>query len=113
MESIMGRPELGTKCTCAGCGQRFYDLNRSPILCPKCGVEQPPEKPRVVRPPRSSFGTRRPYRQDPVFAAEEAEPAATSDVEDPEAEDTDAVPEPDEEVDDEVEIDPGLAKISD
>jgi uncharacterized protein (TIGR02300 family) len=106
----MGKLELGTKCTCTGCGQRFYDLNRSPGVCPKCGVEQPPEKPRVLRPPRSSFGTRRPYRQDPVFAAEEAEPAVVSEVEEVEAEDGDAVPEPDDEVDDDVEIVPGITK---
>lgn len=98
----MDRPELGTKCTCAGCGQRFYDLNRAPGMCPKCGVEQPPEKPRVIRPARSSFGTRRPYRQDPVFAAEEAEPAVVADVDDPEADDGEAVPEVDEDIDDDV-----------
>ena len=24
---------------CLACGMRFYDLNRSPILCPGCGAE--------------------------------------------------------------------------
>jgi uncharacterized protein (TIGR02300 family) len=27
----------GTKRTCQNCGARFYDLNKSPIKCPKCG----------------------------------------------------------------------------
>jgi uncharacterized protein (TIGR02300 family) len=27
----------GTKRTCQSCGARFYDLNKSPIKCPKCG----------------------------------------------------------------------------
>lgn len=36
----MARPELGKKHTCAGCGAKFYDLNKSPAICPKCGEEQ-------------------------------------------------------------------------
>ncbi len=28
--------ELGTKRTCPSCGNRFYDLNKDPITCPKC-----------------------------------------------------------------------------
>lgn len=32
----MAKPELGTKRLCAGCGAKFYDLNKSPIICPKC-----------------------------------------------------------------------------
>ena len=34
----MAKPELGTKRLCAGCGAKFYDLNKDPIHCPKCGV---------------------------------------------------------------------------
>ena len=28
--------ELGTKRTCPSCAARFYDLNKNPIVCPKC-----------------------------------------------------------------------------
>jgi uncharacterized protein (TIGR02300 family) len=28
--------ELGTKRHCSGCGAKFYDLNKDPIVCPKC-----------------------------------------------------------------------------
>jgi uncharacterized protein (TIGR02300 family) len=28
--------ELGTKRTCPSCGARFYDLQKTPIVCPKC-----------------------------------------------------------------------------
>ncbi len=28
--------ELGTKRTCPSCAARFYDLNNTPISCPKC-----------------------------------------------------------------------------
>ncbi|MBO0734643.1 MAG: TIGR02300 family protein [Methylocapsa sp.] len=34
----MARPELGSKHLCENCGARFFDLNRSPIACPKCGT---------------------------------------------------------------------------
>src|SRR4029077_19367963 len=29
---------LGTKRLCAGCGAKYYDLNKDPITCPKCGT---------------------------------------------------------------------------
>lgn len=32
----MAKPDLGTKRLCSGCGAKFYDLNRTPIVCPKC-----------------------------------------------------------------------------
>lgn len=32
----MARPELGNKHSCTSCGAKFYDLNRSPFVCPKC-----------------------------------------------------------------------------
>ncbi len=35
----MAKPEWGTKRTCLSCGAKFYDLLRSPILCPACGAE--------------------------------------------------------------------------
>ena len=34
----MSRPELGTKRTCPNCGAKYYDLNRDPIVCPRCGT---------------------------------------------------------------------------
>ena len=34
----MAKPELGMKRQCLSCGAKFYDLNRDPILCPKCGA---------------------------------------------------------------------------
>ncbi len=33
----MAKPEWGTKRTCQKCEARFYDLKRTPIVCPKCG----------------------------------------------------------------------------
>jgi uncharacterized protein (TIGR02300 family) len=36
--STVVKAELGTKRTCPSCGTKFYDLLKSPIICPKCGV---------------------------------------------------------------------------
>jgi uncharacterized protein (TIGR02300 family) len=47
----MVKPELGSKRVCVQCGARFYDLMKQPAICPKCGAEQPPEQPRLRRPP--------------------------------------------------------------
>jgi uncharacterized protein (TIGR02300 family) len=45
----MAKPELGLKRVCVACGTRFYDLTRSPAICPKCSTEQPAEQPRLRR----------------------------------------------------------------
>ena len=34
----MAKPEWGTKRT-GPCGTKFYDFNKSPIICPSCGGE--------------------------------------------------------------------------
>lgn len=53
----MAKAEWGLKRTCLSCNAKFYDMNRSPILCPKCGAAFDPEalakarRTRVVAPP--------------------------------------------------------------
>jgi uncharacterized protein (TIGR02300 family) len=47
----MAKPELGLKRSCVACSTKFYDLTRSPAVCPKCGTEQPAEQPRLKRAP--------------------------------------------------------------
>ncbi len=34
----MAKPELGLKRQCMSCGAKFYDLNKDPAACPKCGT---------------------------------------------------------------------------
>jgi uncharacterized protein (TIGR02300 family) len=34
--SVSALSHFGTKRLCADCGAKFYDLNHSPITCPKC-----------------------------------------------------------------------------
>jgi len=32
----LAKTDLGTKRLCANCGAKFYDLSKTPIVCPKC-----------------------------------------------------------------------------
>ena len=34
----MAKPELGAKRQCQACAAKFFDMNRDPIICPKCGT---------------------------------------------------------------------------
>jgi uncharacterized protein (TIGR02300 family) len=34
----VAKPELGTKRQCQNCAAKFFDLNKDPIICPKCGT---------------------------------------------------------------------------
>lgn len=40
----MANPELGAKQICPNCQSKFYDLNRRPAVCPKCGETFDPEE---------------------------------------------------------------------
>ena len=35
----MPKVEWGKKVVCSNCEAKFYDLNRKPAICPKCGTE--------------------------------------------------------------------------
>jgi len=48
----VAKTEWGTKRTCRGCGEPFYDLNKKEIKCPKCGDTFNPNPP--ARPKRSA-----------------------------------------------------------
>ena len=39
----MAKPEWGKKRTCQSCGTKYYDLNKTPMICPSCGAEFDPE----------------------------------------------------------------------
>ena len=47
----MARPELGVKRQCLSCGAKFYDLNKDPIVCPKCATVFQAAAPTRVAPP--------------------------------------------------------------
>jgi len=44
----VSKANLGNKHICAGCDARFFDLKKTPAVCPKCG-----EKVKPAKPPRS------------------------------------------------------------
>jgi uncharacterized protein (TIGR02300 family) len=43
----LDKSHLGQKFTCDSCGARFYDLNKSPVTCPKCGAVK--EQPKIIK----------------------------------------------------------------
>ncbi|MGZ5917060.1 MAG: TIGR02300 family protein [Methyloceanibacter sp.] len=71
----MSKPAKGTKRVCPSCGARFYDLSRTPVICPVCQAVY-----QVTPPP-----TRRGERAAPPEARPKVQPAIK----------VPAVPEPD------------------
>ena len=103
----MAKPELGTKRVCVACGARFYDLTKSPAICPKCSTEQPPDQPRTRRPGGGNVMEERRLKKVPVAedadveveaAEDEADEGVLEDASELE-DDADAIP-------DEIEVEP-------
>lgn len=84
----MVKPELGTKRSCPSCQTRFYDLNKVPIVCPKCGVSFVAE---ALLPSKAeqtaAVAKPRPAPEPEVEAAEDVELVSLNDVEATEGED--------------------------
>jgi uncharacterized protein (TIGR02300 family) len=96
----MSRPELGRKFACVACGTRFYDLNRALAICPRCEVQQPPEKPRVARAVGGgASGRRAGWHMLPRAAQEEPEAADVVENAEAEADEVEEADEPDNDVD--------------
>jgi uncharacterized protein (TIGR02300 family) len=54
----LAKPELGSKHQCQNCGAKFFDLNKDPIVCPKCGtVFQGAARPRAAAKPEEEEDT--------------------------------------------------------
>jgi uncharacterized protein (TIGR02300 family) len=69
----VSKAELGTRRVCTGCGAKFYDLFKDPIVCPKCQTALAKPGPKSRRPaeePRPE-----PAKAAPVAVAAEAEEA--------------------------------------
>ncbi len=77
-DRTVAKPELGTKRLCASCGAKFYDLNKDPIHCPKCGavyevvVATRPTRPEPVV-PAAAAAPRPPVPAEEVAVPEPAE----------------------------------------
>ena len=64
----MARADLGGKRQCLNCGTKFFDFNRDPITCPKCGTVFQV----VAIPSRASSRPVPVAREEPDVEAEEA-----------------------------------------
>jgi uncharacterized protein (TIGR02300 family) len=81
----VAKPELGTKRLCASCGTKFYDLNKDPIHCPKCGaVHEVVVATRPVRPGAAPVAPRPPVPEE--VAAPEPQEVETVSLEEADAE---------------------------
>ena len=73
----MAKPEWGTKRECQGCGAHFYDLKRSPIVCPKCDATFVIE---VAKPKPQAEKKVEPKKPPPPPTAEEKEKSDDDDT---------------------------------
>ena len=65
----MAQKNLGRKRRCASCGIKFYDLTKTPAVCPACGTEFDPEvllKSRRGRAAAKVDDTRTPTKEEDV-----------------------------------------------
>ena len=70
----MAKPELGTKRLCANCAAKFYDLNKDPIVCPKCHtVMELATVATRARPETAAVADAAPAAEEEVVAPETAE----------------------------------------
>ncbi len=70
---IVTKAELGTKRLCPNCGAKYYDLNKDPIVCPRCGTAFEVSTPPKARPQTASA---EPKKEEPKEEAEAEAPAA-------------------------------------
>ena len=75
----MAKPELGTKRVCVSCSTTFYDLQKVPAVCPKCGTEQPAEVPRPRRAAGNVLDDKRPKKPAPGLDDTDVEVEAAED----------------------------------
>lgn len=106
----MANPDLGAKQICPNCQSKFYDLNRRPAVCPKCGEQFDPEEALKSRRVRARSIT-------PDYDAEDEKEAPAPKEQDGYEDEADETPEIDEAAEDVVESDdedsePGAASPS-
>ena len=70
--SARSKAMRGTKRTCQACEVRFYDLARSPIVCPSCAAHFTPPAAPVVHPsaPPASFSSKTGWRSQALKRAQ-------------------------------------------
>lgn len=103
----MAKPDLGTKRLCASCGAKFYDLSKTPIVCPKCETVfvVTPVSSRSRPEPAAAAAARAAAVVEPEVVAPETADAEFVSLEEADAESTGTKPGAEGE---EIEIDPAL-----
>jgi len=81
----VAKPELGTKRECPECAVRYYDLGRSPCVCPKCSASLEPD----VTPPSRTAKAAKPKVDEETKAAPAVEKAEVVSLEELGAEEQD------------------------
>src|SRR3546814_20345106 len=88
--ALVANPKWGTKRICQTCGTKFYDLTKSPIICPSCSAQFDPEallksrRPRNAPKPEPAAKPKKP-KAAPVADEETEQAAADFAIEDAEA----------------------------
>ena len=100
----MVKPELGAKRVCVSCSARFYDLTKSPAVCPKCGTEQPVEQPKPKRGGGNAVEEKRPKKV--AVVEDEGEEAVVEDAEEEDVLEDAAELEDDAEIDGDLVVEP-------
>lgn len=69
----MATPDRGKKRTCPSCGAVFYDLNRTPIICPKCETEVEVQSLLKPRRPSPQAQSPKPAPKKPVVSDDDGD----------------------------------------
>lgn len=77
----MAKAEWGSKHRCTSCGAKFYDFNKSPLICPKCGAANQPEV--LLKPKRTSSAESKQAKAAPAKAAGDAKAELTAEAAEP------------------------------
>jgi uncharacterized protein (TIGR02300 family) len=103
----LAKPDLGTKRLCGNCGAKFYDLSKTPIVCPKCETVfvVAPVSSRSRPEPAAAAAARAAAVVEPEVAAPETADAEFVSLEEADAETAGTKPGAEGE---EIEIDPAL-----
>jgi len=87
----VAKPEWGTKRQCQECATKFYDLGKSPIVCPDCGAELKVVAPARPAPKPEPKAAKPPPKHDRRKRAPEGEEATDDDDEVDDLDDDDTV----------------------
>jgi uncharacterized protein (TIGR02300 family) len=77
-ETRVTNPNLGKKQTCQSCETRFFDLNKNPAICPKCGYKN---KISITKPRRTLLSEPKAHGTNTAKEEELAEDANLEEIE--------------------------------